>query len=71
MLDGQPSSWPVYPDAPVDVTIAAPCLEGLGLTVYGDSSGVSYTEPGRPEMSTAEEAAREQLIAACYRAAVR
>ncbi|MCZ2820636.1 hypothetical protein O2V63_09880 [Modestobacter sp. VKM Ac-2977] len=68
VIDRQPPSWPAYPTGPVDEALAAPCLEQLGLDVETEQ-GLSWGESARPPMSSAEEAAREHEIAACFRAA--
>ncbi|WP_222195900.1 hypothetical protein [Modestobacter italicus] len=71
VYNGQAASWPVWPAGPVDDALAAPCLEQLGLTVDLSNGGLSWGEANRPAMSSAEEAAREAAIAACFRAAAR
>ncbi|WP_299951708.1 hypothetical protein [uncultured Modestobacter sp.] len=71
-LARQPTAWPEYPSGEVDPALAAPCLEAIGVTVefYDDGYGLSSgTATG--EMSSAEEFAHEEAIAACFRAAER
>lgn len=68
----QPSSWPAYPTGEVDEALVAPCLEALGLPVefQGDGFGLSWgSDTG--DLSSAEQAAQEERIAACFRAAER
>ncbi|KGH47076.1 hypothetical protein IN07_08955 [Modestobacter caceresii] len=66
VFGGRPPSWPAFPTGPVDEALVAPCLEQLGLDVQ-TGSGLSWEEP--EQLSSAEEAAREHEIAACFRAA--
>ncbi|WP_249523873.1 hypothetical protein [Modestobacter marinus] len=70
MLDGQPPSWPEYPTGPVDNALVAPCLESLGLRVELQENGayLNYEDPSYSDSSSAELAAREHEIAACFRA---
>ncbi|MCZ2814072.1 MULTISPECIES: hypothetical protein [unclassified Modestobacter] len=68
MLSGPLPSWPTFPTGPVDEALVAPCLEQLGLDVQ-TGSGLSWEAP--EQLSSAEEAAREQEIAACFRAGER
>ncbi|OMQ12908.1 hypothetical protein A7K94_0221410, partial [Modestobacter sp. VKM Ac-2676] len=71
MPAGQHPAWPARPSGPVDYPAAAPCLEQLGFTVELEGAGLSMGEAERPEMSSVEEAAREEQVAACFRAAQR
>ncbi|WP_164702251.1 hypothetical protein [Modestobacter sp. KNN46-3] len=73
MFSGQPPSWPAYPDGMVDTGVVAPCLEALGLLVEVEQDGgfVDYREPQTSPSSSAEQAAREHEIAACFRAGTR
>ncbi|MCZ2826478.1 MULTISPECIES: hypothetical protein [unclassified Modestobacter] len=66
MLSGPLPSWPAFPTGPVDEALVAPCLEQLGLDVQ-TRPGLSWEES--EQLSSAEEAAREHEIAACFRAA--
>ncbi|MCZ2839473.1 hypothetical protein [Modestobacter sp. VKM Ac-2985] len=70
MFARQPPSWPVYPAGPVDDALVAPCLETIGLLVELEDDGyLSYEDTSYQESSSAELAAREHQIAACFRAA--
>lgn len=70
VFDRRPASWPAYPTGPIDEALVAPCLEQQGLDVETEY-GLSWGESEPPPMSSAEEAAREHEIAACFRAGER
>ncbi|MCZ2818668.1 hypothetical protein [Modestobacter sp. VKM Ac-2984] len=73
MFAGQPPSWPAYPDGMVDTAVVAPCLESLGLLVEIEENGgfLEYEELHTSQPSSAEQAAREHEIAACFRTGTR
>ncbi|MGY1750787.1 hypothetical protein [Modestobacter sp. SYSU DS0511] len=60
-----------FPTGPIDGTDLPPCLEQLGVDVHlspdGHLEGWGDSPPG--ELSSAEQAAREEQIAACFRTA--
>ncbi|MGY1857659.1 hypothetical protein [Modestobacter sp. SYSU DS0290] len=71
MTTGEEPAFVDFPTGPIDGTDLPPCLEQLGVDVQLSPDGhlEGWGDSPPDQLSSAEQAAREDQIAACFRAA--